>query len=209
MVDACSVAVCPIRPYDVLWRWAVSDLPEGMVLDTEAKRLAGIRFLNARLPKKRLIAQGVLRSGDGRLLLCELTYKRDWDLPGGVVDPGESPAHCVVREIDEELGLEVTVHALLAVNWLPPYRGWDDALLCLFDLGTVDAGILEQATLLRHEIKAAHWVAPSDLADHVAPYTAAMLTEVLPGVSAGGPANTAYIEDSRRIEFAGPEVDGG
>ena len=121
----------------------MSDLPEGMVLDTEAKRLAGIRFLNARLPKKRLIAQGVLRSPDGRLLLCELTYKRDWDLPGGVVDPGESPATCVVREIEEELGLAVTVHGLLAVNWLPPYRGWDDALLCLFDLGTVDAGVIE------------------------------------------------------------------
>ena len=181
----------------------MSDLPEGMVLYTEAKRLAGIRFLNARLPKKRLIAQGVLRSPDGRILLCELTYKRDWDLPGGVVDPGESPATCVVREIDEELGLDVDVHALLAVNWLPPYRGWDDALLCLFDLGTVEPDVLESATLLRREIKAAHWVAPEDLADHVAPYTAAMLSEVLPAVTSGEEAGTAYIEDSRRVTFGG------
>ena len=187
----------------------MSDLPEGMVLDTEAKRLAGIRFLNARLPKKRLIAQGVLRSPDGRLLLCELTYKRDWDLPGGVVDPGESPATCVVREIEEELGLAVTVHGLLAVNWLPPYRGWDDALLCLFDLGTVDAGVIETATLLRREISAAHWVAPEDLADHVAPYTAAMLSEVLPAVTSGGEVGTAYIEDSRRIEFGAAGDHGG
>ncbi|MCA1782852.1 MAG: NUDIX domain-containing protein [Dermatophilaceae bacterium] len=179
----------------------MSDLPEGMVLDTEAKRLAGIRFLNARLPTKRLIAQGVLRSSDGRVLLCELTYKRDWDLPGGVVDPGESPAVCVVREVEEELGLDVVVHSLLAVNWLPPYRGWDDALLCLFDLGVVESAILDDATLLRREIKAAHWVGLDDLADHVAPYTAAMLTEVLPGVTEGGPVSTAYIEDSRRVEF--------
>lgn len=186
----------------------MSDLPEGMVLDTEAKRLAGIRVLNARLPRKRLIAQGVLRSGDGRILLCELTYKRDWDLPGGVVDPGESPAQCVVREIDEELGLEVVVHALLAVNWLPPYRGWDDALLCLFDLGTVGVDILDEATLLRREIKAAHWVAPSDLADHVAPYTAAMLSEVLLEMASDGMTSTAYIEDSRRIVFGPPESSG-
>ena len=186
----------------------MSDLPEGMVLDTEAKRLAGIRFLNARLPKKRLIAQGVLRSGEGRILLCELTYKRDWDLPGGVVDPGESPAYCVVREIDEELGLEVVVRGLLAVNWLPPYRGWDDALLFLFDLGTVDAGVLDEATLLRREIRAAHWVAPEDLIDHVAPYTAAMLGEVLPQVTSAGVASTAYIEDSRRVVFGDAEADG-
>ena len=26
-----------------------------------------------------------------RVLLCQLTYKRDWDLPGGVVEVGESP----------------------------------------------------------------------------------------------------------------------
>ena len=136
------------------------------------------------------------------MLLCELTYKKDWDLPGGVVDPEESPAHCVVREIDEELGIEVTVHGLLAVNWLPPYRGWDDALLCLFDLGVVDEGILEAATLLRREIRGAHWVAPDALAAHVAPYTAAMLSEVLPGVTAEELVGTAYIEDSRRVRFA-------
>ena len=184
----------------------MSDIPEGMVLDTEAQRLAAIRFLNARLPTKRLIAQGVLRTPDGRVLLCELSYKRDWDLPGGVVDPGESPARCVVREVEEELGLSVDVRALIAVNWLPPYRGWDDALLCLFDLGTVDADILDGATLLRREIKGAFWVAPEDLADHVAPYTAAMLTQVLPGLRAGGQVGTAYIEDSRLVDF-GPDTD--
>ena len=179
----------------------MSDLPEGIRLDTEAQRLAGIRILNARLPTKRVIAQGVLRSPSGAVLLCELTYKKDWDLPGGVVDPGESPATCVVREIDEELGLEVSVRDLVAVNWLPPYRGWDDALLCLFDLGVVEADILDRATLLRREIRGAHWVAPDALGDHVAPYTAAMLAEVLPAVTSEGPAGTAYIEDSRRVRF--------
>jgi 8-oxo-dGTP diphosphatase len=179
----------------------VSDLPEGITLHTEAQRLAGIRLLNARLPKKRLIAQGVLRSSDGDVLLCELTYKRDWDLPGGVVDLGESPARCVVREIEEELGLVVAVQALMAVNWLPPYRGWDDALLCLFDLGSVEPTVLERATLLRREIRGAHWVAPDALADHVAPYTAAMLTEVLRQGGTAHEAGTAYIEDSRRIDF--------
>jgi 8-oxo-dGTP pyrophosphatase MutT (NUDIX family) len=179
----------------------MSDLPEGITLDTEAQRLAGIRILNERLPKKRVIAQGVLRSPQGAVLLCELTYKKDWDLPGGVVDPGESPAHCVVREIDEELGIDVTVHGLLAVNWLPPYRGWDDALLCLFDLGVRDPAVLERATLLRREIRGAHWVSADALADHVAPYTAAMLTEVLPAVTSPDPAGTAYIEDSTRVRF--------
>ena len=72
--------------------------------ETERERLRRISILNARLPRKRTIAQGVLRDPEGRVLLCELSYKKEWDLPGGVVDPGESPATCVEREIREELG---------------------------------------------------------------------------------------------------------
>ena len=140
--------------------------------ETEAERLKRIAILNARLPRTRAIAQGVLRDPKGRVLLCELSYKREWDLPGGVVDPGESPATCIEREIFEELGLTVKVGRLLAVNWLPP---WDDALLYLFDLGVHHAGELDPALFLRREIAGAHWRSIADAAAHVAPYTARML----------------------------------
>ena len=76
--------------------------------ETEGDRLRRIAILNARLPKKRNIAQGMLRNAAGEVLLCELSYKLEWDLPGGVVDPGEPPAVTVVREIHEELGIEET-----------------------------------------------------------------------------------------------------
>ena len=41
-----------------------------------------LRVLNAALPTKRVITQGLMRSDTGKVLLCELTYKREWDLPG-------------------------------------------------------------------------------------------------------------------------------
>lgn len=159
-------------------------------LATETGRLAFIKVLNARLPKKRLIAQGLLRDEAGRVALCELVYKRDQDLPGGIVDPGESPADCVVREVREELGLEVTVRGMLAVNWLPPYRGWDDALLCLFDLGTVPESFLDDAVLQAREIKAVHWVDVATVGERVAPYTAAMIAEAVAADA------TLYLENS-------------
>jgi len=67
-----------------------------------------IGVLNAGLPTKRVIAQGLIRNSDNEILLCELTYKREWDLPGGVVDPHESPAQAVAREIAEEMQVEVS-----------------------------------------------------------------------------------------------------
>ena len=39
-------------------------------------------LLNSFLPRKRAIGQLLVRDHDGRVLLCHLTYKRDWDLPG-------------------------------------------------------------------------------------------------------------------------------
>lgn len=157
-------------------------------LSTDEGRRSFIGYLNDRLPRKRAIAQGVLRNAAGDLLLCELTYKKEWDLPGGVVDPGESPATCVEREVREELGLTLTAGALLAVNWLPPYRGWDDAVLFLYDLGTLRDD-LDPSLFLRREIKDAHWVAMTDVDSHLAPYAARMLA------SAAEAEHTAYLED--------------
>mgnify|MGYP006201630859 CR=1 FL=1 len=99
---------------------------------------------------------------------------------------------CVEREVREELGLDVRVQGLLAVNWLPPYRGWDDALLCLFDLGRVPEDTLERAVLQRREIKAVHWADAETIEERTAGYTA----EMLAGVALDGREDTAFLENS-------------
>lgn len=148
-------------------------------------------MLDSALPTKRAIAQGVIRSTSGQVLLCELVYKREWDLPGGVVDRNESPAACVVRELREELDLTVTAGRLLAVNWLPSLHGWTDATVFVFDLGTVDDRIVERAHLQQREIRDLHWTGPNDWAGQVAPYNERLLT-VLDGHPG---ATTLYLED--------------
>jgi 8-oxo-dGTP pyrophosphatase MutT (NUDIX family) len=140
-----------------------------------------IGILNAGLPKKRVISQGLLRDEHGRVLLCQLTYKQEWDLPGGVFEVGEAPASGLVRELQEELGITVEVKGFITVNWLPSWREWDDACIFLFDLGVVDSSITEGMTLQPTEIKAVEWCDEHTVKEHAT----SAATELLTAIGAG------------------------
>jgi 8-oxo-dGTP pyrophosphatase MutT (NUDIX family)/GNAT superfamily N-acetyltransferase len=148
-----------------------------------------IGVLNAGLPTKRVIAQGLIHNSAAEILLCELTYKKEWDLPGGVVDPHESPAQALVREIREELQVGVLPGSLVAVNWLPRYRGWDDAMLFVFDLG-VDDQVIARAHLEPRELRSLHWCTLEEAERRAAPYVTRMLHRI-----AHRTEGTAYLED--------------
>ena len=59
-------------------------------------------------------ATGIIHDDLGRVLVVYTTNEM-WGTPGGALDPGETPATAVVREMREELGIEVVPEALLAV----------------------------------------------------------------------------------------------
>ena len=44
---------------------------------------------------------------DGKILLTHESNSGWWLLPGGEIEQGESPADCVIREVEEETGLIV------------------------------------------------------------------------------------------------------
>jgi 8-oxo-dGTP pyrophosphatase MutT (NUDIX family) len=49
---------------------------------------------------------------DGKVLLLK-NERNEWELPGGKLELGEDPPRCVVREISEETGWQVTAGPLL------------------------------------------------------------------------------------------------
>lgn len=175
-----------LRPEGVARGRSVDD--DGHPVDvTRLARLAGdpapgspqafLAMLNATLPTKRVIAQGLIRNDLDEVLMCGLTYKKEWDLPGGVVDPHESPQAALSREVHEELGERLPEGELLAVNWLPPYRQWDDALLLVFDLG-VHPDLVERARLQPTEIASLNWCDAAQVERRAAPYVARLLTHL-------------------------------
>ncbi|HEX8225535.1 MAG TPA: (deoxy)nucleoside triphosphate pyrophosphohydrolase [Allosphingosinicella sp.] len=57
------------------------------------------------------VVAAALVDGEGRVLLQRRAPGRAmaglWEFPGGKVEPGERPEAALVRELDEELGIEV------------------------------------------------------------------------------------------------------
>ena len=51
----------------------------------------------------------------GRVLLCHRRDVEVWNLPGGGVESGEMPTDAVIREVEEETGLEVEIERLVGV----------------------------------------------------------------------------------------------
>ncbi|MGB3761937.1 MAG: NUDIX hydrolase [Ornithinimicrobium sp.] len=189
-------------PVDVLRLARLADDP------LPGTRQAFLAMLNATLPTKRVIAQGLIRNDRGDVLMCQLTYKQEWDLPGGVVDPHESPAGALAREITEELGVEVQAGSLLAIDWLPPYRQWDDAVLLVFDLG-VHPDLPARARLQPTEIAGLHWCDTPEVQRRAAPYVARLLAQLRSAVASdpsapeGATEGPVYLEDGLPYEFQG------
>ena len=63
-----------------------------------------------------LVAACALIDPDGRVLLTRRPEGKKmaglWEFPGGKLDPGETPEAALIRELHEELGIEVSGHCL-------------------------------------------------------------------------------------------------
>ncbi|MGB8656773.1 MAG: NUDIX hydrolase [Candidatus Zixiibacteriota bacterium] len=69
-------------------------------------------------------AAGVVIEKEGKILLVKRKfepYKGDWCLPAGFMEYDESPEQCAIREIKEELNVDVKLNGLFGV-----YSGKDD-----------------------------------------------------------------------------------
>ena len=147
--------------------------------------------MNSALPKKRLIAHVLMRDAQDRVLLCETQFKKDWELPGGIVEPLEPPRLGAAREVREELGIDLDVGRLLVVDWMPPYLGWDDATEMIFDGGLMSPTELPGLVLQPTEIRQVRFCTLAEAAELVTPLAHRRLTvaaELSPG-------QFAYLED--------------
>ena len=137
-------------------------------------------MLDSVLPTKRVISHVLLRDDAGRVLMCETTYKPDWELPGGVVEPVESPHAGAVRECLEELGVVLDIPGTpTLIDWMPPALGWSDAIEFIYDAGSIEPSLAKVMHPADAEIGHLHWVEPQQIPDHVTALSARRIEAIL------------------------------
>ena len=68
------------------------------------------------VPRVVLVSAVALVDADGRVLLAQRPAGKAmaglWEFPGGKVNPGETPENALIRELAEEIGIDVTASCL-------------------------------------------------------------------------------------------------
>jgi 8-oxo-dGTP pyrophosphatase MutT (NUDIX family) len=98
----------------LLWLWKVLPLPRPL-------RRA---YLGLTHPRLFVGVMALIRDDQDRVLVLEHTYRRRhaWGLPGGYLKGREQPSEGLVRELAEELGLQVEVGDLLMAGLYNPHE---------------------------------------------------------------------------------------
>lgn len=110
------------------------------------------------------VVAAVFRSG-GKVLCLRRAGGRSmagmWEFPGGKVEPGESLPEALVREIKEELQVDITVGAYLGENRHTPNQTTGTSA----HADTVDS-VVPPPGITLHAFQVEHWSGRIELSDH-------------------------------------------
>jgi 8-oxo-dGTP diphosphatase len=152
----------------------------------------------AGLVRVRAAAGALFFDSAGRVLVVHTTYKDRWEIPGGSLERDESPRAACGREVEEELGIEPRIGALLCVDWVPPAAPWDGGLMFVFDGATLTAEQIADIRLQPEELDRYELMPASALSDVLVPRLARRVEACLRVRDSGG--GSIYLEQGRSVD---------
>lgn len=116
------------------------------------------------LPTKRMAAGAIFTNEQRDLLLVKTHYKEGWSIPGGTVDKDESPLAGCVREVREEIGLDLPPERfqLLCIDYTRQAGIKTESLQFVFSGGVLTQDEIARITLQASEIECYQFTAPEE-----------------------------------------------
>lgn len=145
---------------------------------------------------------GVIVTDGTRLLLGHATRSPRWDIPKGLMEPGESPAGAARRELLEETGLDVPEEELRALGTFPYLRDKDLALFLWLPARMPDPAALTCASQfawhgrMLPEFDKFDLFTADDALAKVGKSLAALLARTLPRILAPGGGRDPFVHRS-------------
>ncbi|MFC8272227.1 NUDIX domain-containing protein [Streptomyces sp. NPDC057271] len=122
----------------------------------------------AGLPRVLAGAAALFRDAAGRVLIVEPNYREGWALPGGTIesDTGETPRQAARRETAEEIGLDLELGALLALDWAHG-AGRPPIVAYVYDGGVLSDEQFAAIRLQEDELLSWKLIEPAEVPDHL------------------------------------------
>jgi len=143
------------------------------------------------LPKKRMATGALLLDEQSNILIVKPTYRPEWLLPGGTVEEDESPRIACIREVQEEIGLDVQMSRLLCVDYMAAEPDKNESLQFVFYGGMLSQTQIEGIVLQESELSEYRFVSCEDALLLLSKNLARRLPPSLQALEEG---TTAYLE---------------
>jgi 8-oxo-dGTP diphosphatase len=144
------------------------------------------------VPKKPLNCRAILVNQKNEILIVKSPHKAYWTIPGGVIEPGESPREACLREIHEETGLTINRVSLICIDYKKKATEDGDILVMVFNGGLVSPAMQTEIIVDGQEISEARFINSEEAKSYFSSGMASRIAACMEAITTG---QVVYLEN--------------
>ena len=148
------------------------------------------------LPKKRMGVGALIFNEKEELLILKPNYKEHWSIPGGTIDENESPRQCCLREIKEEIGLELLEIIFICVDYNSADEEKTESLQFIFYGGVLNTDQIKKIKIQEKEIDEFKFMAVNEAKELLNERLKNRIEGCFESIKSGKPV---YLEDGKQF----------
>lgn len=145
--------------------------------------------------KKRAASACIFTNASGEILIIKPFYKPSWGLPGGRIDKGEGPFRACIREVKEEVDLDITQPKLICIDYCQSKLG-DESYQFIYSGGQLSESQIAKIKYADGEIIDHRFVTVGESLKLFSKRMAARMPQCIQAIKTG---QTIYLENGELV----------